>query len=126
MNKTEPVGEWIKRQGRVHIRYGDAIELIQEIQTKRDNLGLELSEWVKFGDDVIGRVCDMFDIEVPEVEKKTKDVTTIIDVWCDGKMERRTVYVNWWKELSINDIADTTAKIVEEIVGRGELEEGTI
>lgn len=65
MNKSEPIGEWLKRQGRVHIRYGDAIELIQEIQAKRDNLGLELSEWVKFGDDVIGMVCDLFDIEDP-------------------------------------------------------------
>ena len=65
MNQSEPVGEWLKKQDRVHIRYGDAIELIQEVQAKRDNLGLELSEWVKFGDDVIGMVCDLFNIEDP-------------------------------------------------------------
>lgn len=68
MNKSEPVGEWLKRQGLVHIRYGDAIELIQEIQEKKDNLGLELSEWIKFGDDVIGMVCNLFDIEKQEVK----------------------------------------------------------
>jgi len=68
MNKSEPVGEWLERQGRVHIRYGDALELIQDIQTKKDDLGLELSEWIKFGDDVIGMVCDLFDIEKPEVK----------------------------------------------------------
>lgn len=66
MNKSEPVGEWLKRQGLVHIRYGDAIELIQEIQEKRDNIWLELSELIKFGDDVIGRVCNLLDIGTRE------------------------------------------------------------
>jgi hypothetical protein len=64
------VGEWLKRQGRVHIRYGDAIELIQEIQEKKDNLGLDLSEWIEFGDYVIGMVCDLFDIEKPEEKRE--------------------------------------------------------
>lgn len=66
MNKSEPVGEWLKRQGRVHIHYGDAIELIHEIQEKKDNMGMELSELIKVGDDVIGMVCTLFDIEKPE------------------------------------------------------------
>ena len=204
MNKSEPVGEWLNRQGLVHIRYGNVLELIQDIQEKRDNLGMAMTDWIEFGDDVIGMVCDLFDIEKPEVEvregkeklrwylkesvrlrkesekleeqsenyldlvdhsfteaqrdviwenfgfppsgverlskaveemgndeevkkeERTKEVTTIMHISCDGEGRRRTVHVSWWKELSLDEIADTTAKIVEEIVGRGELEEGTI
>jgi hypothetical protein len=70
MNKSEPVGEWLKKQGRVHIRYGDAIELIQEIQEKKDNLGLILSEWIEFSDEVIGMVCGLFDIEKPDEKRE--------------------------------------------------------
>jgi len=60
------------------------------------------------------------------LEEKTKEVKTVIEVSCEGESIRRVVYVNWWEKLSLNEIADTTAKIVKEIVGSGELEEGTI
>lgn len=59
-------------------------------------------------------------------EEKTKEVTTIIEVLCEGKRRRRVVHVSWWEKLSLDEIANITVKIVEEIVGSGELEEGTI
>lgn len=59
-------------------------------------------------------------------EEIIKTVKTVINVSCEGESIRRVVYVNWWEKLSLEEIADTTAKIVKDIVGRGELEEGTI
>jgi hypothetical protein len=59
-------------------------------------------------------------------EESTKEVKTVIELSCEGESIRRVVYVNWWEKLSLEEIADTTAKIVKEIVGQGELEEGTI
>ena len=133
MNKEEPVGGG---QRDVTVSYGKALELIQGINEKKDNLGLELLDWIVFGDDVIGMVCDLFGVEVPDagkekevkkrVEEHTKEVTTVIEVSYEGEIRQRTVHVNWWRKLSLDEIADTTAEIVEEIVGRGELEEGTI
>lgn len=55
------------KQATSTIHYTEALELIQDIQAMKDNLGLELSDWVKFGDEVIGMVCDLFDIEEPYV-----------------------------------------------------------
>jgi len=199
--------EEVKKAGTIEIKYvpiTEAIELIQRIRTKKDSLGMEMVDWIEWGDEVIGMVCDLFDIEKPEVEvregkeklrwylkesvrlrkesekleeqsenyldlvdhsfteaqrdviwenfglppsgverlskaveemgndeevkkdEQTKQVTTIIHISCDGEGKQRTVNANWWKGLSLDEIADTTARTVEGIVGRGELEEGTI
>ncbi len=70
--KSEPIGEWVKKQGMVNIRYGDAIELIQELRIRRENIGLEFGEWVDWAEEVIGMVCDIFDIKEEEVGRNAR------------------------------------------------------
>ena len=63
--------EEVKKAGTIEIKYvpiAEALALIHEIQEKKDNLGMEMTEWIEWGEDVVGRLCDMFDIKEEEVK----------------------------------------------------------
>ena len=85
-------------------------------------------KWVKKLEDIATVTTELTEVLTERVDKmpEVEEVKTVIVVSCAGKSIERVVYVNWWEKLSLEEIADTTAKIVKEIVGRGELEEGTI
>ena len=52
-------------QATITIHYTEALALIQEIQAKKDTLDMEMVDWIDWSEEVIGMLCDMFDIEEP-------------------------------------------------------------
>ncbi len=86
--------------------------LITEIERKRDELGMEMAEWIEWSIDIIESLRDAFGVPA---ETRTHPVKTIIVVERDGDRARRVLYEDWLKTLTIEEIAEDTVQAVKKI-----------